>query len=217
MRWTTAISPVLLAGAALVVATPAAAKHRHRPSRLGATSTFESFGSLGASATIAEQHGSDTTFWMTAQPIPLRGQVRVVQMRGCAQTGPGGQTPLTEFHFQVLRPDPGGGGVTVTATSDALNMPVCGHGAGANTIATWDPRYLCVTPGEVVGFSDSGGFAPPGFPDGVPYQVFGADSSASTEFYVGNGPHYGASTLPGVALPLQVQVGVGTNARPFCR
>ena len=214
--------PLLLVGLVLFALAPSADakhkhkhKHKHKPAKPQVTSTFESFGSLGSAATVAEEHGTDTAFWMTSAAISLTGQVREVQMRGCAESGAGGQTPLTEFHFQVLTAD--ATGATVTATSEALNMPVCGSGADASTVSTWSPQYLCVKPGDVVAFADSGGYAAAGFPQGVPYELFGADTTTSTEFDVGDGPHYTASILPSVAMLMQVQVGTGTNARPFCR
>jgi hypothetical protein len=210
--------PLLLVGLVLFALPPSADakhKHKHKPAKPKVTSTLASFGSLGSAATVAEAHSTDTAFWMTSAAISLKGQVRDVQMRGCAESGAGGQTPLTEFHLQVLMPD--ATGATVTATSEALNMPVCGSGTDASTVSTWSPQSLCVMPGEVVAFVDSGGFSAAGFPQGVPYEIFGADTTASTEFDVADGPHYTASTLPSVAMLMQVQVGTGTNARPFCR
>lgn len=189
-----------------------------------AAAKLKTFGSLGSAASVAETHGTDTAFWDSAAPgasaaIPLKGQVRVVKIRGCAEQGLGGQTPLTQFHVQILAPK--GGGVTVSTTSYPLNLPVCSAGGSPTRVNVWRPKFLCISAGDYVDFNDEGGFAPPGFPGGVPYEVFAPESGVTTQFFNGgdetnNGDSFSGSPLNGIALLMQVVVGTGKNVGPAC-
>jgi hypothetical protein len=184
-----------------------------------------SVGSLGA-ATASYAHPVDTAFWSKTQAngasptVPRVGQVRVIRVRGCARPGSGGQSPLTQIHFQTLA-SRGGDAVNVRATSQPLNMPVCGRGASAGTVTTFHPLYLCARPGDYVAFNDEGG-AGAGFPNGVRYKVFGAASGAVTDSFTraggtNNGASFTGTELTGVHLLLQYVLGTGHNARPYCR
>jgi hypothetical protein len=182
-------------------------------------------GTLGA-ATVSYARPVDTVFWSTTQAngasttVPSVGQVRVVRVRGCARPGNGGQSPVTQIHFQTLA-SRGGDAVSVRATSQPLNMPVCGRGASAGTVTTFHPLYLCARPGDYVAFNDEGGFGA-GFPHGVRYKVFGAATGAVTDAFTkaggtSNGAAFTGAELAGVHLLLNYVLGTGHNARPFCR
>jgi hypothetical protein len=183
------------------------------------------YGSLGTQASIAETHGADTAFWIGATPAgagtaPASGQLRLVRLRGCALRGTNGQLPLTQFHIQVLRPRDRGG-VTVAGTSQALNLPVCGAGAGTAMVSTYHPTHLCVAAGDWVAFNDEGGFAT-GFPAGVPYEVFAPAVGFATEFFnrggaTNNGDSFTGAPLGGVELLMRSVIGTGRNAGPLCR
>jgi hypothetical protein len=180
------------------------------------------FGSVGTSASVAETHGADTAFWVTAPSggLPVGGQVRKVRIRGCARPGIGGQAPLTEFHIQVLATK-AGGGVSVQGTSQPLNLPVCGSGGTPATITTYKTEYLCPAAGDYVDFNDEGGYTS-AFPGGVPYQVFAPATGFTTLFYsadgeTNNGDSLTGSPLSGVQLLMQVVLGTGRNKGIICR
>jgi hypothetical protein len=178
-------------------------------------------GSIGP-ASIAYAHPVDTAFWSVgaAPTVPRAGQVRVIRLRGCALPGRKGQSPLTQIHFQTLTPG-GGSSVSVKATSQPLNIPVCGRGASPRTVSTFHPLYLCAVPGDYVAFNDEGGFGP-GFPRGVRYRVFGPAAAAVTDTFTkaggtNNGAHLNGTPIAGVKLMMSYVLGTGHNARPYCR
>jgi hypothetical protein len=179
-------------------------------------------GGLGTTATASFPEPVDTAFWLTARKgggaaqIRKRGLVQVVRVRGCARPSPTGQLPLTQIHIQTLAPGPGGT-VTVKLTSGPLNMPICGHGASPSTVTPFRIAHLCVGKGDYVDFNVEGGFAP-GFPQGVPYEVFGPAAGAVTDsFTSGSGTNNGATLTgtahAGVRLLMAIVIATGHDAR----
>jgi hypothetical protein len=184
-----------------------------------------SIGSLGV-ASISYAHPVDTAYWSVAQvggtapTVPRAGQVRVIHLTGCALPGSKGQSPLTQIHFQTLTAL-AGNVVRVKATSQPLNVPVCGRGATPATVTTFHPRYLCAAPGDYVAFNDEGGFGA-GFPSGVGYMVFGSAAGAVTDSFTraggtDNAARMNGTPIVGVQLLLSYVLGTGRNARPYCR
>ena len=180
------------------------------------------FGSgLGSPASVAIAHPVDTAFWSTAlngarTRAPQKGQVLTVTLRGCAKPGSGGQSPLTQIHFQVLSPG-SGSRATIQLTSGPFNLPTCGGSVSGATLSTYHPIGLCVSKGDYVAFNDEGGFAPAGFPGGVGYEVFAPQAGASTNSFTSaggtnNGDHVSGSAHKGLELLMQLQLGTGHNS-----
>ncbi|MCW3032709.1 MAG: hypothetical protein JWM60_1054 [Solirubrobacterales bacterium] len=182
--------------------------------------------------------GADTALWDVAIPAlsasaPSAGQVVTVSLEGCARQPSGAPAPLTQIHFQVLSPLPGGG-AQVSLTSQPFDIPVCGAaGASGSTVTSYAPINLCVAQGNYVGFNDEGGFvggAPPQYPAGVPYQVIGAVQGASMDSFIRGGGtnngstmaasdrtnHDGFATNNNEELMLQSTLATGADALPVC-
>jgi hypothetical protein len=181
--------------------------------------------------------GADTALWDVQQAsgspnAPASGQVTSVSLEGCAQSK--GPPPLTQIHFQDLRPQ-SGGAVQVNVTTQAFEIPVCGQGADGSTITTYQPTNFCVTQGDYVDFNDEGGFVPnptgpPPYPAGVPYMVIGSVPGASMDSFIRNGGvnngatfspgetsyHDGFASNPGEELMLQATLATGADASPLC-
>jgi hypothetical protein len=189
------------------------------------------FGStLAAPATLAEAHGADAAFWPAAIAggptfqAPASGQIVAIRLKGIAQanTQPGASPPLTQVHFQDLRPQPNGA-VQVVVTTGAFNVPAAGD---PNQVSTFQPVNFCVAQGDFVDFNDEGGFDPTFYPNGVPFQVFGRVAGSDTNFFTQNaGTLNGATfaptppsggTLQGEELLLQVDLATGPDATPLC-
>ncbi len=180
-------------------------------------------------------YGADTALWNYsdahgADPVPATGQASKIEVEGCAQRAQNGPEPLTSIHFQDLSPQPGGG-AKVNITSQGFDLPVCGeNGAGASTVSTYLPINLCVSAGDYVGLNDSGGYVPAVYPSGVPYQVLGAVSGASTDSFIkDNGTGNGAVFSPAVTsamdgfavnrgeeLMMRVTLATGADATHIC-
>jgi hypothetical protein len=182
---------------------------------------------------------ADSALWnvglASGNPIaPAGGQVVSVSLEGCAKSG--GPPPLTQIHFQVLSPLPGGG-AKVELTSQAFEIPVCAQGgASGATVSTYRPTNLCVAQGDYVDFNDEGGFLaaqngePPPYPSGVPYMVIGAVSGSTMDSFIrnngtGNGAsfsptdtsdHDGFASNPGEELMLEATLATGPDATPLC-
>jgi hypothetical protein len=181
--------------------------------------------------------GADTALWnvqlTSGSPnAPASGQITSVGLEGCAQSK--GPAPLTQIHFQDLRPQ-SGGAVQVNVTSQAFEIPVCGQGASGSTVTTYQPTNFCVTQGDFVDFNDEGGFVPnpagpPPYPSGVPYMVIGAVSGSTMDSFVRNGGvnngatfspgdttyHDGFAPNSGEELMLQATLATGPDASPLC-
>ncbi len=180
-------------------------------------------------------YGADTALWnysdaQGTDPVPATGQASKIEVEGCAQRAQNGPEPLTSIHFQDLSPQPGGG-AKVNITSQGFDLPVCGeNGAGASTISTYLPINLCVSAGDYVGLNDSGGYVPAVYPSGVPYQVLGAVSGASTDSFIkddgtGNGAVFSPSVTSamdgfavnrGEELMMRVTLATGADATHIC-
>jgi hypothetical protein len=182
-------------------------------------------GSLGAAARTAFPEPVDTAFWVSERRgggsagLPHAGLVKIVRLRGCAEPGPQGQTPLTQIHFQTLAPG-AGGNVTIKLTTGPFNVPICGRGASAATVTSFVPLDLCAAKGDYVAFNVEGGFGP-GFPTGVSYEDFGHAAGAVTDSFTGAGQTNNGATItatphPGVRLLMAVVLGTGSAAR-VCR
>jgi hypothetical protein len=181
--------------------------------------------------------GADTALWNVqlasgSPTAPASGQVTSVSLEGCAQSK--GPAPLTQIHFQDLRPQ-SGGAVQVNVTSQAFEIPVCGQGADGSTVTTYQPTNFCVAQGDYVDFNDEGGFVPnpagpPPYPAGVPYMVIGSASGAGMDSFIRNGGvnngatfspgdtsyHDGFASNPGEELMLQATLATGADASPLC-
>ncbi len=181
--------------------------------------------------------GADTALWNVRLPgsdpsAPASGQVLSVSLEGCAQSN--GPAPLTQIHFQDLKPQ-SDGAVQVNVTSQSFEIPVCGQGASGSTITTYQPTNFCVTGGDYVDFNDEGGFVPnptgpPPYPAGVPYMVIGSAPGADMDSFIRNGGvnngatfspgetsyHDGFAANSGEELMLQATLATGAEASPLC-
>ncbi len=179
--------------------------------------------------------GADTALWNFSNSggetrVPATGQALKIEVEGCAQRAANGPLPLTTVHFQDLSPQPGGG-AKVNITSQGFDLPVCGeNGAGGSTITTFVPVNLCVSAGDYVGFNDSGGYVPNIYHSGVPYQVLGSVTGATTDSFIkdqgtGNGAIFSpavTSAMDGFAvnrneeLLMRVTLGTDGDATHIC-
>jgi hypothetical protein len=180
-------------------------------------------------------YGADGALWNTSiaggqASAPATGQARKIMLEGCAAPAANGPPPLTQIHFQVLSPTPGGG-VKVSLSSGAFDLPVCGRGgASGATVTTYEPVNLCVSQGDYVAFNEEGGFVEHSYQSGVPYKVIGAvPGSGFDSFIRGGGTNNGdsfspldASAMDGFAvnrsgeLMMQVALGTGGDATHIC-
>jgi hypothetical protein len=180
-------------------------------------------------------YGADTALWNEASAggdprVPSDGQVLKLGLEGCAQTAPGGPTPITQIHFQDLSPL-AGGGVKANTSSNPFYIPICGvGGANGSTITTYEPHNMCVTDGDYVGFNDDGGYVENVYRSGVPYQVIGAVKGSTMDSFIrnngtGNGAPFSSmdtTAMDGFAsnrneeLMLRVTLGTGPDAVHVC-
>jgi hypothetical protein len=180
-------------------------------------------------------YGADTALWNFSNSagqthVPATGQATKIEVEGCAQRATSGPSPLTTVHFQDLMPL-SGGGAKVNITSQAFDLPICGeNGAGASTVTTFIPINLCVSAGDYVALNDSGGYVPNVYRNGVPYQILGAVTGATTDSFIkdqgtGNGAILSpsvTSAMDGFAvnrnteLMMRVTLGTGADATHIC-
>jgi hypothetical protein len=247
---TTAIACALLAaGAAMAIPAAAGAAVSTFGSPLGVPATLDTAENLnyeGAGVALPgsifriNHDGADTLLWNIAQPqgapaAPASGQVTGIALEGCARQPAGAPAPLTQIHFQVITPLPGGGG-RIDITSGAFDIPVCGAGgASGSTVSHYNPVNLCVSQGDYVAFNDEGGFVPsssgpPPYPAGVPYMVIGAVHGATMDSFIRNGGtlngttmspsdrtyHDGFATNENEEVLLQSTLATGSDALPVC-
>jgi len=153
---------------------------------------------LAATATRAFANPYDIAFWSPQLPngsstqAPAAGQILEVRIKGCAErsrTNPPGSPnymePLTQTHFQALKPE-ANGTLTLNATTNPFYTPICGDpGIDQNYISTFKPINLCVNAGDYVDWTDAGGFdgVPSNYPQGVYYDFFAPSPSARTMFF----------------------------------
>ena len=201
--------------AAVTLAVPAAA-----------SAEVINFGSdLTAPATVAEAHGADTAFWGLAvkghdNRVPASGQITEIRLKGTALPSlqAGAPAPLNEVHVQVIHPH-ADGSVTVSLSTDPFYVPI---GGNPNQISKWHPAgYLCAQKGDYVTFNDEGGFNPPFFPEGVPFQVFSnVPGSTTAQYSRDNGTNIGAtftgSPKGGQELLMQMTLTTGYDASTVC-
>ena len=179
--------------------------------------------------------GSDTALWNVAlkngsPSAPEAGQALKIKLEGCAEAAPRGPSPLTQIHFQDISPLPGGG-AKVNLTSQAYDVPICGHnGASGGTITTYEPINLCMKAGDYIDFNDEGGYVENVYRNGVPYRVLGAVTGSRVNSFIrGGGTNNGAvmsssdrTAMDGFAeneneeLMLQVTFGTGADATHIC-
>lgn len=133
--------------------------------------------------------GADTVLWNVEIPgeapaAPGSGEVKSIKLEGCAEQPKGAPEPLTQIHFQDLRPK-SDGSYSVEGTSAPFNIPVCGkNGASGATITTYSLENLCVLQGDYLDFNDEGGFEPTYYPSGVPYKVIGSVQGATMDSFI---------------------------------
>lgn len=175
------------------------------------------FGSkLTAVANRSEARGSDTVFWSTDLPgkrrfrVPKKGKILLVRVKGIALRN--GKKPNSTFHVQVLHP--AHGKVRVKLTSGDFQLPSSGDPQQVNT---YYPVNLCVKKRDFVGFNELGGYDPPKYPNGTPFQIFSSSAGAATKLFQGpsgNGAQFKGSRHKGEELLMQVVVGTGKDAAP---
>jgi hypothetical protein len=179
---------------------------------------------LSAAATLSNPHPVDTAFWPTSLASgaqftsPVKGQAIIVRLKGSIAPVPGGAKPFDLIHFQTLRPQSDGSMKVIVSSEDDYHLPV---GGDPNQVNTWTSSFLCVEKGDVIAFANSGGYDFNGYPNGVTYQVFGSVPGSSVAFFTGehqdlNGDVFRCTSIPGQELLMQVVVGTGGDARPFC-
>lgn len=236
----------LIVAAGMATATNASAATTTFGSPLAVPATLDTANNLnysGSNVALPESifhvahDGADTALWNTqltsdSPNAPVSGQITSVSIEGCAQSK--GPAPLTQIHFQDLRPQ-SGGAVQVNVTTQAFEIPVCGQGADGGTVTAYQPTNFCVTQGDYVDFNDEGGFVPnpavlPPYPAGVPYMVIGSVAGSMMNSFVRNGGvnngttfspgetsyHDGFASNSGEELMLQATLATGTDASPLC-
>jgi len=184
---------------------------------------------LSAPATEARSDPNDIVFWPAAQSgatidVPVAGQAIVMRLKGGTRQpkgAPDNPGAYDLMHFVVLRPQPDGTWRT-SATSVDHRARVIGRTADASTVTMYTSVYpLCVRPGDRIGLASVGGFDAK-FPNGLPYQVFGAVGGAALNEFRAGGRIDEHQTVvrghrvEGAELLLQVVIGTGSSARPTC-
>src|SRR3954466_14056446 len=191
-----------------------------------ASAAVSNFGSdLSAPANVAEAHGADTAFWgLTVKGhdnrVPASGQITEIRLKGTALPSiqAGAPSPLNEVHIQVIHPEPNGS-VTVRLSTDPFYVPI---GGNPNQVSKYHPAgYLCADKGDYVTFNDEGGFAPPFYPEGVPFQVFSnLGGSTTAQDTRDNGTNIGATFAgapkQGQELLMQMTLTTGYDASTVC-
>ena len=180
---------------------------------------------LSAPANMAETHGADSVFWQTdlakggSPRMPAYGQVVSIRIKGMvlASQAPGARPPLTGGNFSSLSPQRDGS-VTIRERSQPVDIPSSGD---PNQITTFAPEHLCVRPGEYVGFTDYGGFDPPFYPNGVPFQIFSRVPGSSTRFYTKDGgtrdgANFKGKLHEGQELLMQMVLATGSDVQFLC-
>jgi hypothetical protein len=172
---------------------------------------------IGQRATLAESAPVDDVFALTRPRMPVSGKVVSAQIEGfVALTHGAAASPVdTMFHLQDLTP--AGGRWQPRFTSGFLRLPTSAKvtRSAETRITTVYPVNLCVHKGDLVDFTTDGGFHPPGYPHGLPFQVFAPTSSSMTARFVGaglGGGTFALTPLAGKQLLMRVQIGTGKAA-----
>jgi hypothetical protein len=184
---------------------------------------------LSLPATAARSDPNDIVWWPGSVPgatidVPVEGQAIIMRVKG-GTLQPRGGSSLPDYdmiRFVVLHPA-GDGSWRTTSTSVPHRLPVLGRGADQNTVSEFTSEWpLCVKPGDRVALVSVGGFDPQLFPNGLPYQVFGARPGAVlSEFRAGGAiaedqTVIRADRAADTELLMQVVIGTGASARPTC-
>jgi hypothetical protein len=181
--------------------------------------------SLKAAATRAEAHQADTAFWPLGVRgrvfrAPADGQVLAIRLKGSALRSQqaGAPDPLNQVHFQSLQPV-GGGAMRVLLTSQPFSVPI---GAPRDRVTTYRPENLCLPKGGVLAFNDEGGWAPPWYPQGVAFRIFGrVPRSGTARHTADNATNNGDTLRPTVRrnseLLMQFVFGTGKDLGGACR
>src|SRR3954452_6480233 len=180
---------------------------------------------LSAPANVSEAHGADTAFWGLSvkgkdNHVPASGQITEIRLKGTALPSlqAGAPAPLNEVHIQVIHPQPNGS-VTVSLSTDPFYVPI---GGNPNQFSKYHPAgSLCAEKGDYLTFNDEGGFNPPFFPEGVPFQVFSnVPGSTTAQYSRDNGTNIGAtftgSPKAGQELLMQMTLTTGYDASTVC-
>jgi hypothetical protein len=197
---------------------------------------------LALPADRAEAHQADTVFWPVAFPdgrqvvSPVDGQVRLVRIRGFAQsdrTAPLGATPFggeRDFHIQVAEPlGDGTFRVRENGTSGDFLLPPK-TGGTPDIITPYETINLCVRTGDIVIFNTVGGWdgvaggtAPRPFPRGTPLQIFAnaGPTSVVAEYEANGGTGHDfvltGKPVAGRELLMRVTIGTGRHATGLCQ
>lgn len=207
-----------------------------------AAAEVSDFGSdLALPATVAANHGADTSYWNvgTAPPLgsytaPADGQVSIVKLKGGLL--PNDQMRNTDaerlaqiIHFQVLRDKGDGRYKVVLLSTGHLEMPIADSNAAQQLVTTYRPVNLCVKKGDVVAFNTIGAFEyrrptlDPNY-QGAEYQVFGSAAERAVQWYEkDNGLNEGTSiaTSPNDVmfrheLLMRTTLATGPDATDIC-
>jgi hypothetical protein len=151
--------------------------------------------------------------------VPATGQVLSIKVKGIvvASTQPGAPPPLTQIHFQDLRPQPDGS-VEVIATSQPFNLPSSGS---PEQVSTFHPENMCVHEGDYLALSTEGGFEPKYYPEGPLFQVFASSPGSTLDSFteyngVNNGAKFTGKALVGEELLMQAELATGAQATALC-
>jgi hypothetical protein len=198
-----------------------------------ADATIVHFGSnLSHPDTVSEQTPVDATWWHavlapfsalsppgpgpTVPVVPGDGQIVEVSVRGHVGSPSPGTAPYPPqpVNFQDLRPG-ANGTVQVITTSQAFMLP------NADGVYTYLPTDLCAKQGDLIGFSDRGGFNAQTAPNGIPFEVFASVGGSTTNRFakhagVMNGAVLQPTPLPGVELLMQATLATGADASALC-
>ena len=176
---------------------------------------------LKADATKVESAPVDSVYWNTRLAggrrvrAPRKGQVVAMKLKGRINPS-GANPPNVVMHLQTLR-RAGRGRVKVILTTGNLRLP---FGGDPNHIWSYDKTdivNLCVKKGDYVGLSTSGGYGPGDYPDGAPFQVFGAVPGSAYKGFTGAGQDMNGSVFKGRThrrkeLLMQLKIATGKAA-----
>ena len=166
-----------------------------------AADVFDFGSDLSLPATVALNHGADTSYWNVGSApgaggsytAPADGQVSIVKLKGGLL--PNDRMRNTEaeklaqiIHYQVLRDKGDGTYKVVLLSTGHLEMPIADSKAAEQLVTTYRPVNLCVKKGDTVAFNTIGAHEyrrptlDPAY-QGAEYQVFGIAPNMVTQWY----------------------------------